>query len=179
MNDGLNQLIAIGTGVAAAVVTLVVVVWLWVRHARGSAAMRARRAAAGLAGPIVVGAPFELAGVARPGPSRLHLEMQIDVIGGADVEISFRAAGVRIVYEVLADGVRIAGAETKVPPDSTKLGPDVRATDSTIPSPRTHIRCTIGVGDLLALSPGARITLRGTVTPLPDNVVGSLTAWIG
>jgi len=179
MDDDLGRRIAIGTGVAVGVLTVVILLWLWWRHVRSTASIRARRKSAILAGAVVPGTPFELAGAGRADPLQLHLDIHVHVLGGADVEVSFETCGVRLSYEVIIDGARIAGGELKLPPDATALGPHVRATDTIFPSQRTRVRCTVAVGSVLSIPAGSRVTLRGLATALPNNEVRGLTAWIG
>lgn len=178
MDTELGRLITIGAFVVIGLGVFVLVAWLLLRG-RGSPELRARRIAAILRGPISVGAPFELAGVARAQPMQLHLDLRLDVRGGADVEVGFRSCGVRLTYEILADTTRIAGGEVKIPADATKLGPDVQATDEALPSQHTHVRCTVPIGDRLSLAAGARVRVRGVAVPLPDNEVREMQLWIG
>jgi hypothetical protein len=175
VNDELGIVIAVVAGVGC----VIGCVFLWFMHTRGSSALRAKRARALLQGSLAPGVPFEIAGtMTRGGPVTVHLDLNVHVLGGADVEVSFRSAGVRLSFELETNGVRTASGETKLPADRTKIGPDVRAVDTIYPSQRTRINCTVPV-EAVTVAPGQYVRVRGVMTPLPDNEVHEATLWLG
>jgi hypothetical protein len=181
--DEPGDVILLASIAATVLVFVVVAAWLWLRHRRGSAVMQARRQAAVVAGEVQPQAPFELVGTGRADasdiPLRLHVDLHVHALGGHDVEVSFRGCGVQLEYAITVNGVQVAADQVKLPPDATRIGPDVRAVDSVLPSPRTMIRCSVATGPDLQVPPGARVAIRGRVVPLEGNEVHGLTVWLG
>lgn len=143
-------------------------------------AKRARdraRANAILSGSIVPDQPFELTGVADRSALTLYIELDVrgpglDSPSGGSGVIIGQEFGLRLAYEVWLDQQRAANGDAVRPRTEQKIG---RAASTW--GRKGRISCTSPVCGFSAHA-GQRVTVRGTVSLLPDNEAASLLVFV-